>query len=197
MDGVAPFPRGDAMPPPHRLSHPVQDLARPFRDKAAPSWRPDRDIGLWRAAVFGPALVTTGGLAWAFGDWLSDRGMWWLEWGLLALVAVTFFWIALAVATATIGLASRRRRAPRVPRVVAPLNVALVVPIYHEDTADVFGNACAMMQALRAARSRAPVRSLHPQRHAGPGHRPRRTPRLRDAARGAAARPAGLVSPPR
>jgi len=153
MDGISPFPRDDAMPPPVPLSHPAQDLARPFRDEAAPAWGPDRHVGLWRAAVFGPALATTGGLAWAFGDWLSDRGMWWLEWGLLALVAITFFWIALAVATATIGLASRRRRAPRVPRVVAPLRVALVVPIYNEDTADVFGNACAMMQALRDARA--------------------------------------------
>ena len=151
MDGVSPFPRGDAMPPPQPLAHPVQDLSRAWHDAAAPAWHPDRRIWAWRAAAFLPAVATTGGLAWAFGDWLSDRGMWWLEWGLLALVTITFFWIALALATATLGLARRWLRPRRAARAAAPLRVALVVPIYHEDTADVFGNACAMMQALRAA----------------------------------------------
>ena len=150
MDGVTRFPGGDVMPPPAPLAHPVQDLSRTHRDPNAPTWSRLRGIWWRRAAAFLPAVATTGGLAWAFADWLSDGGIWWLEWVLLALVTATFFWVALSVATATLGLGChllRRRDGGR--GAVAPLDVALVMPVYNEDTADVFGNACAMMTALR------------------------------------------------
>jgi membrane glycosyltransferase len=153
MDGVTPFPGGDVMPPPAPLDHPVQDLGRAYRDPRAPGWAPPRGIWWRRAATFLPALATTGGLAWAFADWLSDGGLWWLEWVLLALVTAAFFWVALSLGTATLGLAAHLRR-PRVRSraTFCPLDVALVVPVYNEETADVFGNACAMMMALREAR---------------------------------------------
>src|SRR6056297_2014088 len=140
MDGVTPFPGGDVMPPAAPLPHPVQELGRAHRDPRAPGWMPVRGVWWRRAAAFLPAVATTGALAWAFADWLSDGGMWWLEWVLLALVVVTFFWIALAVGTATLGLACHmmhnRAQARATP---APLNVALLVPIYNEDTSEVFG----------------------------------------------------------
>jgi membrane glycosyltransferase len=154
MDGVTPFPGGDVMPPPSALPHPVQDLRRAHRDPNAPALRPVRGVWWRRAAAFVPALATTGGLSLAFADWLSDGGIWWLEWVLLALVAATFFWVALSVATATLGLGChlmRRCGGVRDTRGGKPLDVALVVPIYNEDAADVFGNACAMMLALREA----------------------------------------------
>lgn len=152
MDGVTPFPGGDVMPPCAPLTHPVQDLRRAHHDPNAPAWRSVRGIWWRRAAVFVPAIATTGGLAWAFADWLSDGGMWWLEWVLLALVSATFFWVALSVATATLGLGCHlMRRCRGVRPVTAPLDVALVVPIYNEVAADVFGNASAMMLALREA----------------------------------------------
>ncbi|WP_377069679.1 glucans biosynthesis glucosyltransferase MdoH [Roseovarius ramblicola] len=140
------------MPPPAPLAHPVQDLRRAHRDPGAPGWKRERGIWWRRAAAFLPAVATTGGLAWAFADWLSDGGMWWLERVLLALVTATFFWVALSVATATLGLGChllRRRGGTR--GAVGPLDVALVVPVYNEQTADVFGNACAMIMALRDA----------------------------------------------
>ncbi len=154
MDGVAPFPGGDVMPPPSPLPHPVQDLRRAHRDPNAPALRPVPGVWWRRAAAFVPALVITGGLSLAFADWLSDGGMWWLEWVLLALVAATFFWVALSVATATLGLGChlmRRCGGARDTVGGASLDVALVVPVYNEDAADVFGNACAMMLALREA----------------------------------------------
>jgi membrane glycosyltransferase len=152
MDGVTPFPGGDVMPPPAPLPHPVQDLRRAHRDPRVPAWPPARGVWWRRAATFVPAVTTTGGLAWAFADWLSDGGMWWLEWLLLALVTATFFWVALSVATATLGLGCHLlHRRGGVRGAVPPLDVALVVPVYNEETADVFGNACAMMMALRDA----------------------------------------------
>ncbi|WP_297777141.1 glucans biosynthesis glucosyltransferase MdoH [uncultured Roseovarius sp.] len=154
MDRLTPFPGTGLMPAPAPLDHPVQSFSRVYRDPNAPKWQPSAVFQWRRAAAFLPAVLTTGALAWAFGDWLSTNGIWWLEWVLLAFVMVTFFWIALAMGTATLGLAvhlkQQRARAQAAP---APLNVALLVPIYNEDTAEVFGNASAMMSALRVARS--------------------------------------------
>ncbi|MFU8776332.1 MAG: glucans biosynthesis glucosyltransferase MdoH [Roseovarius sp.] len=154
MDRLTPFPGTGLMPAPAPLAHPVQSLRRAERDPNAPDWRVSGVYQWRRLAVFLPTLLTTGALAWAFGDWLSTNGIWWLEWVLLAFVVATFFWIALSMGTATLGLVchlqQNRTRARATP---APLRVALLVPIYNEDTAEVFGNVSAMMSALRVARS--------------------------------------------
>ena len=151
MDGLTLFPGAAQMPPPSPLANPVQSLWQPYRDPNAPHWRPVLQIWWRRAAAFLPAVLTTAVLGRVFADWLSTGGMWWLEWGLLALVVVTFFWIALSVGTATLGLACYMMRKRQHLRSAAPTRVALLVPIYNEDTAEVFGNACAMMTALRSA----------------------------------------------
>lgn len=145
-----PFPAVGNMPPPHPVPRPVQDLRKAHRDPLAPGWKGARQVWLWRAAAFVPALVTTIALMSVFADWLSNGGMWWLEWVLAGLVATSFFWIALSVGTATVGVARLllRRRRPAVT-IRRPLRVALLVPIFNEETADVFGNACAMMLALQ------------------------------------------------
>ena len=148
MDRVIALPGAALMPPRAPLHHPVQSLGAPHRDPNAPAWQPEPRFRWRRLAVFGPALVTTGALALVFADWLAEGGLWWLEWVLLALVTVTFFWIALSVCTAALGLVCRRGRVAEGRRAAPPLSVALIVPIYNEDTAEVFGNACAMMQAL-------------------------------------------------
>lgn len=154
MDSLTPFPGSGLMPAPAQLAHPVQSLRHAYRDPNAPVWQPAPLFQWRRLAVFLPAVGTTGILGWAFGDWLSTNGIWWLEWVLLVFVVATFFWIALAMGTATLGLAvhlkQKRARAGATP---APLRVALLVPIYNEDTAEVFGNVSAMMSALRVARS--------------------------------------------
>lgn len=149
MDGVTPFPGAAHMPLPAPLSHPVQRLGARHCDPNVPEWRPARRYWWRRAAAFFPAALTTGALAWVFADRLSEGGMWWLEWVLLALVAATFFWIALSVGTATLGLACHLMRRRGRDSEARPLDVALLVPIYNEGTAEVFGNSCAMMMALR------------------------------------------------
>ncbi|NCQ23450.1 MAG: glucans biosynthesis glucosyltransferase MdoH [Rhodobacteraceae bacterium CG17_big_fil_post_rev_8_21_14_2_50_63_15] len=142
------------MPPHSPLDNPVQDLWRAFHDPNAPGWQRASHIWRRRAAAFLPAVLTTGVLAWVFADWLSTGGIWWLEWVLLALVVMTFFWIALALGTATLGLFCYiQRKRSRRRGDLTPLRVALLVPIYNEDPAEVFGNACAMMSALRPTRS--------------------------------------------
>ncbi len=154
MDRLTAFPSSAHMPPPSPMAHPVQSLRRAQRDPRAPGWVPVRGIWWRRAAVFLPAIATTGALGMVFADWLSTGGMWWLEWVLLALVVVTFFWIALALGTATLGLGcymTRKRTGARTPP--APMRVALLVPIYNEDPAEVFGNACAMVMALDHAKT--------------------------------------------
>lgn len=150
MDSVTPFPGAAHMPPPSPLAHPVQSLNAPHRDPNAPAWQPASRFWWRRAAAFVPAFATTGALALVFADWLSEGGIWWLEWVLLALVTITFFWIALSVGTATLGLVCHlMRRRAHGAAAPAPLRVALLVPIYNEEAAEVFGNACAMMLALR------------------------------------------------
>lgn len=145
--------QGD-MPPSCPLSFPVQDLNAHYRDPKAPNMRDVPRVWATRAAVFIPAIALTAGLAVTFADWLSIGGLWWLEWVLLFLVGLTFFWIALSLDTAVLGLLQRRRRRTRAEQRGAPLRVALVMPIYNEDTVEVFGNACAMMSSLTEARPR-------------------------------------------
>ena len=156
MDNLTPFPGTGLMPAPAPLAHPIQSLRHAYRDPNAPVWHPAAVFQWRRVAAFVPAVLTTGVLAWAFGDWLSTNGIWWLEWVLLAFVVATFFWIALAMGTATLGLAvHRNQQTARAGATPEPLRVALLVPIYNEDTAEVFGNASAS------------VRTLYPVRHAG------------------------------
>ncbi len=149
MDNLTPFPLAAHMPAPDPLNVPVQDLRKPHRDPLAPEWAPARYIWLRRAVTFLPAVATTASLSAAFADWLSDGGMWWLEWVLVVLVTVTFFWISLSVGTATLGLLRVVwRKHQCLGGQVDPMRIALLVPVFNEDTPEVFGNACAMMLSL-------------------------------------------------
>lgn len=162
MDGVTPFPvsRGD-MPPRNTLLRPIQSLDRPFAGSGAPVRARSRAL-LWRMATFLPAVLMTAGLIAAFTNLFGVDGVSAFEWGVIALIAFTFFWVALSVATATLGVAtllmSRRRPDLTAGGPVRPLDVALLVPIYNEAPADVFGNAAAMLAAVG--------RESHPHRFA-------------------------------
>jgi len=138
------------MPPEAPLSRPIQQLNRPYRDANAPATVERGQAGLWRAATFGPAILTTLGLVAAFTDWFSMDGLTWFETALIATIAVTFFWIALSVSTATLGIAALVLRPMRPPPEgpVTAQDVALLVPVYNESPSDVFGNAAAMLAGL-------------------------------------------------
>lgn len=147
-------PHTDAqlMPTRNPLGMPQQDLQSPYRDTHAPVWRNTSGNWLSRVSTFGAAFVTTGLLLAAFTDWLAMGGLGPLEFFLIILVGLTFFWISLSVSTATTGLANfwtkRRLVNHKAQSTPVPLDVALLVPIYNESPSDVFGNAAAMLNEL-------------------------------------------------
>lgn len=138
------------MPPDAPLSRPIQNLSSPYLDTTAPGLAHTR-AGLWRLATFLPAFGTTFGLVAAFTNWFVMGGLTGFEMALIALIAITFFWISLSVSTVTVGILrlflTRKRAAPSVG---PAMDVALLVPCYNEVPWDVFGNACAMLEALDA-----------------------------------------------
>lgn len=143
------------MPEHKPIGMPRQDFDNPYRDIRAPNWRRNPRNWVSRLVTFGPAFMTTGLLLAAFTDWLSVGGLGSLEFFLIVLVGLTFFWISLSVSTATVGLvnlwANGRPEAGAGTPAPLPLDVALLVPIYNEDPSDVFGNAAAMLEELRGA----------------------------------------------
>jgi membrane glycosyltransferase len=148
---VANFAEAPMMPSETPLERPIQDLHAPYRDGSAPGVVSAKGIGLWRIATFLPAVLVTGLLIAAFADWFAPKGISVFEYFLIALVALTFFWIALSVSTVTVGIINRlRTKATQVDEAPPkPLKVALLVPIYNEVPWDVFGNASAMMEELQ------------------------------------------------
>ena len=131
------------------LLMPAQNLARPYRDGAAPEKMPSK-AGIWRWATFLPAVLTTLGLIAAFTDWFVMDGLTSFEVLLIGLIAMTFFWISLAVSTVTVGLVTLVSKPPSETGPSVPQSVALLVPAYNEVPWDVFGNACAMLEELDA-----------------------------------------------
>ncbi|QBY01011.1 glucans biosynthesis glucosyltransferase MdoH [Rhodophyticola sp. CCM32] len=143
------------MPPAAPLSRPIQQLNRPYRDSNAPEGRTPPWAWLWRLVTFLPAVLTTLALVAAFTDWFAMDGLTGFEGGLIAIISVTFFWIALSVSTATLGIAAlifgpARPAETLMNEAASPMDVALLVPIYNEVPADVFGNAAAMLTGLAA-----------------------------------------------
>lgn len=133
------------MPPLAPLVMPEQDFA------TSPSTREITRGGhpIWRLGVFVPALIGTALLMWGLHGVLMQAGMTVLEWFLLSLIGVTFVWVTMAISTVGVGLAARlRSERDDAPCSTDPLTVALLVPIYNEVPADVFGNATAMLDDL-------------------------------------------------
>lgn len=148
MSRVIPLRAEPNMPPEAPLEMPGQDFRAQFQDAAAPG--PKRSPRRWRFAAFLPAFATTLVLMGLFTDDFVMGGLSGLEALLITLVSFSFFWIALTVSTATIGVL-RNSRPVAVDRPVEDIDVALLVPIYNEVPEDVFGNGWAMLDALRRA----------------------------------------------
>ncbi|NNK77386.1 MAG: glucans biosynthesis glucosyltransferase MdoH [Litoreibacter sp.] len=137
------------MPPESLLARPIQDFRVAYRDAQAPSLAANVETPGWRWATFLPAVLTTLGLIAAFTDWFAMDGLTLFEGLLIGLVAVTFFWISLSVSTVMVGVVNLVRKPARTDSTVSsPISVALLVPVYNEAPADVFGNACAMLEDL-------------------------------------------------
>ncbi len=142
------------MPPTAPQPMPVQALDKPYRDTAVPQAPSSAQTFVWRIATFLPAVLATLGLVSLFVRWLAADGYSVMELVVVTLVASTFFWIALSVSTAVSGAVTLLfGRSEAIPQVVAPLDVALLVPIHNENAADVFGNVAAMLADIRKQRS--------------------------------------------
>ncbi|QXT40902.1 glucans biosynthesis glucosyltransferase MdoH [Gymnodinialimonas ceratoperidinii] len=136
------------MPPEMPLRRPIQNLRADYRDASAPGLSRSR-AWRWRLATFLPAFATTFALVAAFTDWFAMGGLTGFETALIALIAITFFWISLSVATVTVGIVRMLLTRETASVSAGPaLDVALLVPCYNEVPWDVFGNACAMVEAL-------------------------------------------------
>ncbi|WP_363323288.1 glucans biosynthesis glucosyltransferase MdoH [uncultured Tateyamaria sp.] len=136
------------MPPEAPLAMPEQDFATAPDVIDTPV---DGRSRLWRIAVFLPALIITGGMVWALYGLFEMAGMTGFEYVLLVLIGLTFVWVTLSVSTVAVGLAGRFEDPPELPD-AAPLDVALLVPVYNETPSDVFGNAAAMLRDLTRER---------------------------------------------
>ena len=141
------------MPARNPIGMPEQDFRKPYHDKAAPDWKAQPSSNIWKYAIFGPALFTTLLLLAAFTDWLSTGGLGPVEFFLITMVGLTFFWISVSVSTASMGLLNLflKRKTDQKPAAETKnsLDVALLVPIYNETPSDVFGNAAAMWDELQ------------------------------------------------
>lgn len=148
MTALHPIEPAPMMPLERPLAFPMQDLSVNYHDGAAPKLAPHRGTSMWRLATFLPAIATTAALIAAFTNWFSMGGLSLFEGLLIALIAGTFFWIALSVSTVTVGLVNILRPSPLDTSPTSPQDVALLVPVYNENPSDVFGNACAMLEEL-------------------------------------------------
>lgn len=146
LDRLNPGYSADFMPP--RAPRPMVpqrfDVAPPAR-----AVRRDRWPWVWRGLVFVPALLATLAMCVWTGRWFAQEGgLAPTELAVVVLFGATFFWAALSLCTVCLGLAHQLGRRPAPVADGPAMDVALVMPIYHEDPASVFGNLAAMAQDL-------------------------------------------------
>lgn len=132
-----------AIPPDSPLAMPVQDFqARPGPSRPRPrnGWR------VWMARLV--AFGGTAALAWvgfsqmlqSFGDRPTP-----MQWALLALFVPTFAWVGFSFCGLIAGLFAPRLTTPNGANAA---RIAVVMPIYHEDTAASIGLLSALAQDL-------------------------------------------------
>ncbi|MEO3415809.1 glucans biosynthesis glucosyltransferase MdoH [Roseovarius sp. CAU 1744] len=143
------------MPPSAPLDLRPQDFGVSPTPRA--SYRASVRDWLWRLGAFAPACLLTLSLIVGLTDWFASGGVTLMETSVIVLVGITFIWVSLSVSTVTLGLIRRALGAPVRRRdalriVDNAMQVALLVPIYNETTAEVFGNAHAMLKDLSRRR---------------------------------------------
>ena len=112
---------------------------------------------LWRLSAFIPTIALTLVLCVSLNRYLAQDGVMVVEAVVLALVGLTFVWLAFSVNTACLGLIRVAFDPPRRRQTAVksgPMTIALLIPVYNETTWDVFGNASAMLRELAATPDR-------------------------------------------
>ncbi|WP_371171678.1 glucans biosynthesis glucosyltransferase MdoH [Aliiroseovarius sp. 2305UL8-7] len=139
------------MPPSRPLDMPVQDFTHPFVDPDAPQRPAEPFIWTKRALILLPALLITATLGAVFARWLSFDGftpcgvIW------IALICVTFFWVSFVFCLSLSGALALQRSKGKPgdgAALTPPLNVAILMPVYDEDVAEVFASLLAMQDDL-------------------------------------------------
>lgn len=134
------------------LAMPDQDLARPFRDPAAPGARTSARTLALRALVLGAPLGVTLALGWVSLGWFGlDGRLTVAEGALVAVTVFAFYWVVLSVATALAGLGWRAAPAAAPGRA---LDVAILLPMYGEDAPATIGTAVRLLAGLAGAHHR-------------------------------------------
>jgi membrane glycosyltransferase len=140
------------MPKVAPLAMPVQDLSKPFTDLNAPPLVSLRNTWIYRAATFLPAALTSLALVAIIMDWFRKDGFVITEIIMIALAGFSAFWIALSVASSTLGLFFARATNPAAQsNSCSAMNVALLIPVYNEDADAVFARMRAMRDDLARA----------------------------------------------
>ncbi len=136
---------------PAPLAMPDQDLRRPFTDPNAPGGRNSVRVTLLRLFLFAVPLAITGTIVWSYVEWFTLNGTLYIPAALLTvLTAFTFFWVALSVGTALIGLV-QPDTANRTARSTAKgLNIAILLPMYGEPAQTTIGTATRLLKSLFA-----------------------------------------------
>jgi len=145
----------DHMPPLAPLNVEQQDFKKSFCDTEAPG--ADQISGTWifRAWIFGLAAALTLALIAILLDWFQADGFGVAEIVLMGLVSFSTFWIALAVASAVLGVFFPRvLERSSVQQLKTTLKTALLVPVYEEDPLITFKRIAAMRRSLERRSSR-------------------------------------------
>ncbi|MFQ8430370.1 glucans biosynthesis glucosyltransferase MdoH [Amaricoccus sp. W119] len=138
---------GPPLPPPSPREMPIQNLRRFDRSKRAVKPSFDRSVFLARLSLFGGTLALTAWMAHEMYLVLSVGELVAIEMVMLVLFVINIGWIAFGAVSTLLGLLSTPK--PR-PRTKTPLRdrVALLLPVYNEDTAQFVGTACATLREL-------------------------------------------------
>jgi membrane glycosyltransferase len=135
------------LPPLSPREMPIQNLRSFDRSTRARRPRFDWNVFLTRLALFGGTLALTAWLAHEMYLVLAVGQLVTIEIVMLVLFVINIGWISFGAISTLIGLLSTPK--PR-PRGTDPLEhrVALLLPVYNEDTAQFVGTACATLRAL-------------------------------------------------
>jgi membrane glycosyltransferase len=131
------------------LAMPDQDLHHPFNDPHAPGGRNTRSVTALRLFLFAVPLAITGTIVWSYFEWFTLNGTLSIPAALLTvLTAFTFFWVALSVGTAIIGLVQPDTANHTTRGAGKGLNIAILLPVYGEPAQATIGTAAKLLKSL-------------------------------------------------
>jgi membrane glycosyltransferase len=153
-DRSQPIDTASSMPPEAPLVMPVQSLYHfdvSQRHKSTRRWVTLR-TALARLVAFGGALALTVYGTEQMYEVVNVGGVTPLEWALVFLFVINFSWIALACSSALVGFFGLSFRSPKPTALPTGLGekTAVVMPIYNEAPARVFGTMQAIYEEVQA-----------------------------------------------